>query len=106
VWNRAFWQPAPDADLEHDDEDDWSHGPLHGGGAVANSGGTLMTTMWAKVATKQRLPLAMGLPTVLLVIFSVGLTMLAGPLFGITDRAAAELLERTPYITAVLGGSP
>ena len=106
VWNRAFWQPAPDADQEHDDEDDWSHGPLHGGGAVANSGGTLMTTMWAKVATKQRLPLAMGLPTALLVIFSVGLTVLAGPLFGITDRAAAELLERTPYITAVLGGAP
>ena len=35
VWNRAFWQPV-DADHEHEDEDDWSHGPLHGGGRVSD----------------------------------------------------------------------
>jgi multicomponent Na+:H+ antiporter subunit D len=45
----------------------------------------------------------MGLPTVLLVAFSIGLTVFAGPLFAITDRAGAELLQRTPYIHAVLG---
>ena len=104
VWNRAFWQPAPDADHQHDDEDDWSHGPLHGHGQVST--GTQVTTMWQKVATQQRLPMAMGLPTVVLVTFSVGLTVLAGPLFGITDRAAAELLERKPYVQAVLGDQP
>ena len=35
---------------------------------------------------------------------TVALTALAGPLYGIADRAAADLLDRTPYVTAVFGG--
>ena len=31
------------------------------------------------------------------------LTVLAGPLFGITDRAAATLLDPSQYIAAVFG---
>ncbi|GAB2866008.1 Na+/H+ antiporter subunit D [Nocardioides pacificus] len=50
-----------------------------------------------------RLPLAMVLPTAGLVAFSLLLTVVAGPLFGLTDRAAEDLLERDPYISAVLG---
>jgi multicomponent Na+:H+ antiporter subunit D len=35
------------------------------------------------------------------------LTLLAGPLYDFTDRAAHDLRERTPYIEAVLpGGEP
>jgi multicomponent Na+:H+ antiporter subunit D len=45
----------------------------------------------------------MALPTLALVGLSVGITFVAGPLLGITDRAATDLLERTPYIEAVLG---
>lgn len=101
VWNRAFWQPVNQEVADEHEDDDWSHGPLHGHGQVST--GTQVTTMWEKVATEQRLPLGMGLPTMVLVVFSVALTVAAGPLFGITDRSAAELLERTPYITAVLG---
>jgi multicomponent Na+:H+ antiporter subunit D len=100
VWNRAFWQPV-DPEAEHEEDDIWSHGPLHGHEQVST--GTQVTTMWEKVATAQRIPLSMGLPTVLLVAFSIGLTVFAGPLFAITDRAGAELLQRTPYIHAVLG---
>jgi multicomponent Na+:H+ antiporter subunit D len=33
----------------------------------------------------------------------VSLTGLAGPLYGLADRAAADLLDRTPYVTSVFG---
>ena len=41
---------------------------------------------------------------ILLVVASVALTVFAGPLFRVTDAAADELLQRTPYVQAVLGG--
>ncbi|MDN5893331.1 MAG: Na+/H+ antiporter subunit D [Nocardioides sp.] len=50
-----------------------------------------------------RLPLGMVVPTAALIGFSLALTLVAGPLYGYTDRAAHALLERTPYISSVLG---
>ena len=44
----------------------------------------------------------MKLPTMALIAGSLALTLVAGPLFGYTDRAAADLLQRDPYISAVL----
>jgi multicomponent Na+:H+ antiporter subunit D len=41
--------------------------------------------------------------TAALVALTVALTGLAGPLYGLADRAATDLLERTPYILAVFG---
>ena len=41
--------------------------------------------------------------TAAMVVVTVGLTFIAGPLYGYTDRAARDLLERTPYIEAVFG---
>jgi multicomponent Na+:H+ antiporter subunit D len=38
-----------------------------------------------------------------MVAITAALTVVAGPLYGYTDRAAADLRERTPYLTAVLG---
>jgi multicomponent Na+:H+ antiporter subunit D len=52
----------------------------------------------------ERLPLSMVLPTTALVAFSLALTLVAGPLFGLTDRTAADLQQRTPYLNAVLEG--
>ncbi|MVA75220.1 Na+/H+ antiporter subunit D [Auraticoccus sp. F435] len=43
------------------------------------------------------------LPTAALVLVGVALTVVAGPLFGVTDRAAAELLEPAGYVRAVFG---
>ena len=85
-----------------DGSDVWSHGAMHGGGDVNTR--FQATSAWQRLAEEQRLPLGMGLPTLALVVASVALTVLAGPLFGVTDAAAVELLQRTPYITAVLGG--
>jgi multicomponent Na+:H+ antiporter subunit D len=50
-----------------------------------------------------RLPLLMTLPTAGLVAFSLLLSVVAGPLVGYTDRAAADLMARTPYLSAVEG---
>lgn len=105
VWNRAFWQPVDDdlaQSVVDDGSDVWSHGAMHGGGDVNTR--FQATSAWQRLAEEQRLPLGMGLPTLALVVASVALTVLAGPLFGVTDAAAVELLQRTPYITAVLGG--
>jgi multicomponent Na+:H+ antiporter subunit D len=40
-----------------------------------------------------------------MVVLTVSLTALAGPLYGITDRASTDLLDRGPYLTAVFGGA-
>jgi multicomponent Na+:H+ antiporter subunit D len=33
----------------------------------------------------------------------VALTGLAGPLYGLADRAATDLFDRTPYVSSVFG---
>lgn len=90
AWNRAFWQPRD----EHVDDDLPSTGALHPGQNTVTEDKVL------------RLPRGMALPTLALVAFSVALTVAAGPLIGVSQRAADELVERTPYIDAVLGDVP
>ncbi|WP_222192678.1 Na+/H+ antiporter subunit D [Modestobacter italicus] len=51
----------------------------------------------------QPLPGVMTAATAVMVALTVGLTVIAGPLYGMTDRAAGDLLDRTPYIEAVYG---
>ncbi|GIJ20234.1 Na+/H+ antiporter subunit D [Micromonospora lutea] len=50
------------------------------------------------------LPALMVGATVALVVVGVGLTVVAGPLFEYTGQAATDLIERTPYVRAVLPG--
>ncbi|WP_110181149.1 Na+/H+ antiporter subunit D [Nocardioides solisilvae] len=50
------------------------------------------------------LPPSMLVPAAGLVVMSVVLTLVAGPLFAFTDRAAEDLVARTPYLSAVLTG--
>jgi multicomponent Na+:H+ antiporter subunit D len=55
-------------------------------------------------AGEQRgLPRVMVATTAAMVALTVALTGIAGPLYGLTDRAAADLIERTPYIESVFG---
>jgi len=89
VWNRAFWRRPTDA--EHPD-------PVllaHAAARVAGPG--------AKLNTVTLLPRTMVGSTLGLVVLGVSLTVFAGPLFGLSDRAARDMLDRTPYIQAVLG---
>lgn len=48
-----------------------------------------------------RLPALMVAPAAGLVLVSLAITLVAGPLVGYTERAAHDLLERTPYLEAV-----
>ena len=78
-----------------------------------------MTKIWAEVFWKKsgagvdalgssprpgRVTLSMLAPTLLLVMLTVVIGLLAGPIFAIAARAAEQLFNREEYIRAVLGG--
>ena len=48
----------------------------------------------------------MTTPTTLLVVIGMAITVVAGPLYAITDRAASDLRARTPYVDSVLAHDP
>ena len=52
------------------------------------------------------MPVGMVVATMALIAVGLVLTVAAGPIFGYSDRAAAEVLDRGQYISAVLGGRP
>ncbi|WP_223394919.1 Na+/H+ antiporter subunit D [Nocardioides rotundus] len=49
----------------------------------------------------RRMPILMVLPTAGLVLASLSITVVAGPLVAFTDRTAADLTARSPYLEAV-----
>ncbi|MCZ2858381.1 Na+/H+ antiporter subunit D [Blastococcus sp. VKM Ac-2987] len=55
-------------------------------------------------ASARPLPRVMLAATTAMVVVTVGLTAIAGPLYGVAERAAEDLRERNPYVGAVLGG--
>lgn len=76
VWGRAFWAENP-AGMT-------GRGPWRGGHHEALGWGVLG-------------------PTTAIVGVTVALTLVAGPLYGLTTRAAVDLISRQPYVEAVLG---
>ncbi|MCK9872283.1 Na+/H+ antiporter subunit D [Nocardiopsis dassonvillei] len=112
VWNYAFWRTPsegmvaePGTVLEDTETDDPSTAALGPGEAVGPSsrlGDT--STAATPVVTSVVLPRSMVGATVALVVFSIALTVLAGPLIEYSSDAAVELQARVPYIEAVLGG--
>lgn len=93
VWTKAFWRSRVDAPE----------------GELADSApSVLLDDYSADVAFDDRddvgrMPIGMVAPTMALIAVGVALTVAAGPIFGYTDRAASEVLDRNQYITAVLG---
>jgi multicomponent Na+:H+ antiporter subunit D len=69
--------------------------------ATAGTGGTAPRA--ARVRALRPLPRVMVGATAAMVVVTVGLTFVAGPLYGYTDRAARDVLDREPYIEAVFG---
>jgi multicomponent Na+:H+ antiporter subunit D len=52
---------------------------------------------------QRSVPMSMLAPTASLVVLTLALTLLAGPLYGLAERAAADLLDASTYVRAVLG---
>lgn len=78
IWNEAFWKNPP------------LHHGLTGGAVSAAAGSRLLLLA----------------PTVLLVALTMVIALAAEPLFGLSLRAAGQLLDPAGYIEAVLGKTP
>lgn len=103
IWNRAFWQPYGEYEEEYEPEDESQMiigGSLHGQRGVSTA--TRKQSNWAKLASEQRLPLRMAVPTTLLAITTLALTIFASPLLAVSERSAASILDRDRYVHAVL----
>ncbi|MCW2771288.1 MAG: Na+/H+ antiporter subunit [Aeromicrobium sp.] len=134
TWAIAFWRtpeqahetalalpgPGEEADLEHPTVPMVRHrGHVHAGGtayAAADLENARLVRddeapdrdlyqLLRDGELPDRLPRSMVLPAAALVGFSLVFTLVAGPMFDYTDRTAADLVQRTPYLQAVLGGS-
>ncbi|MGR6967181.1 Na+/H+ antiporter subunit D [Geodermatophilus sp. URMC 61] len=71
--------------------------------AVATAAEPGLAPAAGAVRALRPLPRTMVGATAALVALTVALTGLAGPLYGLADRASTDLLERTPYISSVFG---
>ncbi|MFC0449070.1 Na+/H+ antiporter subunit D [Rhodococcus jostii] len=96
VWTKAFWRAradAPEGDL------------------ADVSPSALLDESEADIAFDERadvgrIPAMMLIPTVALVAVGLAMTVFAGQIIQISDRAASDLQNRSIYIDAVLGGHP
>ncbi len=127
VWSRAFWRPP--AQSPADDTSGAAAadaGPDRSPALLPSSGRagarraawerhTAVATATPLVpdelgddAARERplrpLPRVMVGSTAAMVVVTVGLTALAGPLYGVAERAAEDLRDRGPYLSAVFGG--
>ena len=104
VWARAFWRrPVTEVPVETGER---LHAPAEAQ-AVPHPPTDVLTVIKPERlrelqhAADRPVPRGMIIPAALLVAVSVGFTLVAGPFYGVTDRAAQDLTARTPYISAV-----
>ncbi|MEU8900764.1 Na+/H+ antiporter subunit D [Nocardia sp. NPDC048505] len=92
VWAKAFWRNRSDAPEGH---------------LAAAGVPTLVEenddVLYDERTDPGRVPALMVLPTAALALAGLALTVFAGPILGIADRAAADLHDSATYIVAVLG---
>lgn len=106
VWNRAFLRSTSDA--ENPDPVLIATAPDASG---EHSGKALRTSKYVdasegRFAGDEEIPILprmMVFPTMGLVALALAMSVFAGPLFNLSERAAKGMLERTPYIEAVMG---
>ncbi len=92
VWTRSFWRRVEDVE----------HPPAKLILAVDEAEERRKGTLREPVLRKRHVQ-GMVYPTVGLVALGLAFTVFAGPLYAFSDRAATDMLARTPYIEAVLG---
>ena len=92
VWTKAFWRSREDAPEGHL--------------AAASPAALLDDADDVELIHRDdvgRMPVGMLLPTGALIAVGLTLTVLAGPIFSYSSRAADEVLDRGQYISAVMG---
>lgn len=92
VWSKAFWRDRSDAP--------------EGDTVLAQPAALRERTQMVAIADRDdvgRMPVGMVMPTALLVIASVGVTVLAGPLSNVATEAASNVAKVDEYRAAVLG---
>ncbi|MGX7697453.1 Na+/H+ antiporter subunit D [Gordonia polyisoprenivorans] len=92
IWTKGFWRPRADAPE----------------GELSDSAPSALIDESADIAFDDRedvgrMPITMVVPTALMVAAGIALTIWAGPIFGFTDRAATDIMNRDVYIGSVLG---
>ena len=102
IWNRVFWRRPEDAEFPDPillaKDEDGNYGIRTSG--AAGQGGSDGRYSGRDVAL---LPASMTGPTLALVGLGAALTVLAGPLFALSDQAADNLMHPERYIESVLG---
>jgi len=111
VWSRAFWQDRDQSsDITESPAPAESAGstrsprlPMAGEDDSIEERGAVATVTGSTI----RVPRGMLWPTATMVVLSVLLTVVAGPLYRYCDAAATEMLDRADYVTAVFpAGAP
>ncbi|KAA9395357.1 Na+/H+ antiporter subunit D [Kocuria coralli] len=104
VWNRVFLRTPDDADFP----DPVLLAPTREGHWGAGAHQTLTARNGDPAQRVSLLPRLMVWPTTILVVVGVGLTVFAGPLFKVSENAAANLGNPGAYVEAVFGpeGTP
>jgi multicomponent Na+:H+ antiporter subunit D len=92
VWGKAFWRPQEQA---AETVDDLTPGPASGAGEVEVDQHVVGT-----------IPRSMLLSTAAMVVVGLTLTVFGGPLYAYSERAAADLITRGPYVEAATGSGP
>lgn len=133
AWNLAFWRGAPpeltvegavldsaetdeeteaseqEAEEEAEEAEEAERGsrerPVEHAAPVErlSAGAPQTATFGGQAVSTSPPPPSMLAATIALVCLGLAFTVCAGPLFGLTDRIAGELMARTPYVTAVDG---
>ncbi len=108
VWTRAFWRRVED--VEHPPsklvlamENRESQLAARAAAAAPGESGPPAGRPAPAVSTPRGPTAGLVAPTIALVALGLSFTVLAGPLYTFADRAATDMLVRTPYIEAVLG---
>ncbi|MEE2031022.1 Na+/H+ antiporter subunit D [Rhodococcus chondri] len=96
IWTKAFWRARADA----------PEGELADIGPSALIDESEVDIAFDDREDVGKMPAAMLVPTVWLVAIGLSLTVFAGPLLDISNRAADNLRDRSVYIEAVLGEQP
>jgi multicomponent Na+:H+ antiporter subunit D len=93
VWTKAFWRERADA----------PEGDLADAAPSSLIDDSEEDVAYADRDDVGRMPVGMLIPTGALIAVGLALTVFAGPIFGFSERAAAGVIDRGQYISAVLG---